>query len=443
MNRLLIISCLALGVAVAKPGQLRAAAPYDAEDEAVPYGDKVQAVPYQEVVPLTLQPSRAVQVLNAGNYRFTSPNFPNQYPNNLRLTVTVQGAEDQAVSISCSPFSLEWSFLCWRDVLSINNVRYCGSGDVPTITAAQLAIELRTDSSGTSTGFHCTITVPRVDGTTQAPVTTQAPATTQAPVTTQAPSTGGCRCGQRQSGRVVGGTEAAIGAFPWQAGLVSPGGTRTFCGGSVINNRYVLTAAHCTADLQTASDIQVLLGDHNIGTTDAGEQRYSVVQIIDHLQYTNASGSGWDFSLLKLDREITYSSTISPVCLAEAGETYAGATATASGFGRLGATSPQATSLQQIDLPVWSESDCMQRWGSTIKSNMICAGGKSTGGEGVCMGDSGGPLVTEVSGSYRLIGVVSFGQPCAVADWPDVFARVSEALTWIQSNTADAQYCSA
>ena len=441
MFRLVVVSCLALGVALAKPSLPRQAVPYG-DDVLVPYQDVVPVAGRDEPLPLIFGNTRAVQVLPAGNYGVASPNYPSPYPNNMYASVTLQGQEGQEISISCDPFSLQFERYCRYDFLEINRRRYCGTRTIPTITSSELSIRFRSNWWGQLSGFQCTITVSQAgtSTTTTAPTTTPTTATTQAP----APPSEGCRCGQRQTGRVVGGTEAAIGAFPWQAGLVQPRGTRTFCGGSVINNRYVLTAAHCTeGDFSQPGSFQVLLGDHQIGAADAGEQRYSVEEIIDHPQYTDASGSGWDFSLLKLDREITFSSTISPVCLAEAGETYAGATATASGFGRLGATQPQATSLQQIDLPVWSENDCKQRWGSTVKSNMICAGGKSTGGEGVCMGDSGGPLVTDVSGSFRLIGVVSFGQPCAIANSPDVFARVSEALPWIAENTADAQYCSA
>ena len=413
----LVVSCLALGIALAEV-----------------LNKDILPVPYQDDIPI-LKPenSRAVQALPTGRYRIQSPNYPGPYPANSRITwSTVVGEQGQDIEITCDPFSVQSGRGCRFDYLSINGQRFCGTGKTPTVSATQLVISFRSNRRVQASGFQCILTVGAAPGTT-----TPAPAPPSPP-----PSSGDCRCGQRSGVRVVGGTEAQIGAFPWQAGLVQPGGTRTFCGGSVINNRYILTAAHCTAG-SSASRIQVLLGDHRIGQNDAGEQRYSVVQIIDHPQYTSASGSGWDFSLLKLDREITFTSTISPVCLAEWGPTYAGVTATASGFGRLGATLDQATTLQQVDLPVWSEEDCKRRWGSTIKSSMICAGGKSSGGEGVCMGDSGGPLVTEVSGSFRLIGVVSFGQPCAIANSPDVFARVSVALDWIEMNTADATYCSA
>ena len=252
----------------------------------------------------------------------------------------------------------------------------------------------------------------------------------------------GCQCGVSRGSRVVGGTQAAAGQFPWQAGLVFTGGTRTFCGGSVINNLYVLTAAHCTDGL-AASYMQVLLGDLRIGIADAGEQRYSVQQIIKHPQYVDAIQSGWDYALLKVDRQITYSSTVSPICLAQAGQTYAGVAGIASGFGQVGDSSPQSNWLLYVPLTVWTQDACRGVVGSIIRSTVICAGGSAQGGQGICFGDSGGPLAVQVSGRYHIIGISSFMRPCAHANTPDMFARVTEALSWIQSNTADAQYCTA
>ncbi|XP_037081616.1 chymotrypsinogen A-like [Pollicipes pollicipes] len=238
--------------------------------------------------------------------------------------------------------------------------------------------------------------------------------------------------------RVVGGTETDVNEYPWQAGLVRPGGTRTFCGGSVINSRYVLTAAHCTAGA-SASQIQVLLGDHRISVPD-GETRYPVVQILQHPQFVSAS-TGYDFSLLRLDRTIVYDSRVAPVCLPQAGQTYAGVTAVATGFGRVGANMPQADMLLEVELPVLTQTRCTQIWGSLVRESMICAGGLPSGGKGVCNGDSGGPLVTSVSDRYTLIGLTSLGSPCANPNTPDVFARVTSALTWIEESTTDAVLC--
>ncbi|XP_043208111.1 trypsin-1-like [Amphibalanus amphitrite] len=426
MFRLAVVTCVVLATGLAKPPPPAKAdggpiEPLDVEPVAFQEGGRGNEDP--EPVPFLAKESRATYTLPSGRYYFTSPNYPNQYPNNHDSSFTVKGDNNQDITINCSPFSMESHSSCAYDYLSINERKYCGSSAPPATTVSELRIRIYTDYSVTATGFYCLVTIAAGSGTT----------------TTSAPPSGDCQCGLRQT-RVVGGADATAGQFPWQAGLVSTGSTRSWCGGSVINNRYVLTAAHCTEN-SSPSQIQVMLGDLRIGTSDSGEQRFSVQQIIQHPQYTSASGSGWDFSLLKLDREISFSNTISPVCLPTAGQTYADVTAIASGYGRVGATEPQATHLQHVTVPVWSQSRCQGTWGSTIKSSMICAGGYPEGGRSVCMGDSGGPLVTEVSGRFRLIGVVSFGRPCAVANWPDVYGRVTEALSWIATNTADANTC--
>ena len=421
MFRLTIVTCLVLGSALAKPppeAQPPPAAkpalevkPFDVEpvpyQQPLPYEDELEPIPFKE------GDERVTIRLRPGRYYIRSPNFPRQYSNNLNIRLTVRGTDNQDISAFCYPFRMESHPFCAWDFLSLNGRKYCGTDRPRTTRVSELRIHMKTDSTVTASGFFCRIYI----------------ATSS--------TTGNCTCGLRQT-RVVGGLDATPGQFPWQAGLVQPRGTRTFCGGSVINRRYVLTAAHCTVG-STASQIQVMLGDLRIGATDVGEQRYTVERITQHPQYRSVAG-GWDFSLLKLSRDIIFTNTISPVCLPTAGQTYAGATAIASGYGRVGANQPQATTLQHVELPVWSQSSCAKVW-SFINNSHICAGGFPTGGRSVCQGDSGGPLVTEVSGKFRLIGVVSFGRPCAFADVPDGFGRVTEALTWIATNTADVTTC--
>jgi len=82
----------------------------------------------------------------------------------------------------------------------------------------------------------------------------------------------------------------------------------------------------------------------------------------------------------------------------------------------------------------WYES-----WDKVDRS-MICAGVEG-GGKDACSGDSGGPLVTLLSGRYNLIGVVSWGEGCALPDFPGVYGRVTSISDWIQQNTADASLC--
>jgi len=344
------------------------------------------------------------------SYTFSSINYPRNYDNYRICRWYFYGASTDQLTLTCSRFSLESHSSCSYDYLYVNGRKYCGQTQ-PSVTRTRTMYAIfSTDFSVTSTGFTCTVRV----------------------------ASAGCRCGiKNRRARVVGGQNANSGEYPWMAGLVSPGGTRTFCGGSLINDRYVLTAAHCTAR-RTPSQLQVLLGDHRIGVSD-GESRHSVSQIIQHPSYTNYR-NGWDFSLVKLSAPVTFTSRRRPVCLPTAGRTYAGVTAIATGFGRLGASQPQANILQEVSLPVITEAACRARW-SFINRSHICAGGLPEGGKSVCNGDSGGPLIALESGHYVLIGVVSFGRPCAFPNYPDGYGRVTEALTWIRANTRDATYC--
>jgi len=360
-------------------------------------------------------------VLAQGTYTIKSPNHPSNYGNNYRCRYNLQpGTGVNTLALSCSAFNLESHSRCVWDWLQVGSTKYCGTNSPTVSNNGNMIIYFRTDRSVVRSGYSCTIVAQTG--------------------TTPPSASGGCCCGLvNRATRVVGGKQTEVSEYPWQAGLVSPGGTRTFCGGSLINDRYVATAAHCTAG-RTPSRLQVLLGDHRISVAD-GETRHTVAEIKDHPSYTNYR-NGFDISLLRLATPVTYNTKIAPVCLPTAGQTYAGAQAIATGFGRLGAGQPQATELQEVGLEVRTQASCQAVW-SFLKPSMICAGGTPSGGTSVCNGDSGSPLVTKENNRYAMIGVASFAVPCAHANIPDVFCRVTEALAWIQSSTADATYCPA
>ena len=335
------------------------------------------------------------------------------------------------LSVSCAWLYVESGSLCERDWLSLDGVKFCGSrGPSEASAIGQMLVHWHTDDKSAMAGFVCTVTVEEAP----APITAAPP-----------PPYDSCLCGiANRASRIVGGVETEANEYPWQAGLVNRGGNRPWCGGAVINSLYVLTAAHCTFE-ESSSSLQVLLREHRINQAD-GEIRFNVAQIEIHPGYNNSwSDVSYDFSLLKLATQITFpaDNTLAPVCLPYAGNDFVGSFAVVSGFGRTWAGAEQAVNaLREVTVSVISNAACQSAYSDySITASMVCAGLVGTGGKDACQGDSGGPLVSLESGRYSLIGVVSWGIGCAEADYPGVYARVTEVLPWIAENTADGEHC--
>jgi len=247
-----------------------------------------------------------------------------------------------------------------------------------------------------------------------------------------------CKCGQKTVNRIVGGQEAQVNEWPWQAALML-GSNGPFCGGSLIADRYILTAAHCTEGLR-AADLNVRLGEHKISSSSESQTvTRSVSKIINHENYQGGSEIN-DIALLQLSSPVEFRSEVWPVCLPPSTPSYANKVATVTGWGTTSSGGSVSDVLREVDVKVKANSDCQSSYGSSnIKETMLCAGAP---GKDSCQGDSGGPLVFKDGGNnYDQIGVVSWGYGCANPSYPGVYTRVSKYLTWIKDNTQDATYC--
>nr|XP_027211158.1 transmembrane protease serine 9-like [Penaeus vannamei] len=246
-----------------------------------------------------------------------------------------------------------------------------------------------------------------------------------------------CRCGQKAASRIVGGVTTGVNEWPWQAALMY--GSQQFCGGSLINDRYVLTAAHCTESMR-ASDLTIRLAEHRLSTSsETSVVSRSVSQIIEHPDYQPGNEIN-DIALIKLSSPVQVSDTVLPVCMPPPNPTYAGKTATVTGWGTTSSGGSSSDTLREVDVTVVSNTACQSNsYGSAIKDTMLCAG--STGKDS-CQGDSGGPLVfKDGGGNYDQIGVVSWGYGCGARGYPGVYTRVNSYLDWIKANTGDGVYC--
>ncbi len=243
--------------------------------------------------------------------------------------------------------------------------------------------------------------------------------------------------GLRGDPRIVGGQDAPDELFPHQVSLQTSGGSH-YCGGSVIAEDWILTAAHCV-DGSRASSVWV-----ESGITDLSElgERVQVAEIIVHPDYDSWTMDN-DMALLRLDGTVSAAPVALLDAVAEDDLAGPGAVATVSGWGTLFAGGWSPDTLQYVDVPVVSEADCEAAYGaSEITDGMICAGYLDVGGADSCQGDSGGPLVVSDGTQWVQAGVVSWGYGCADPDYPGVYTRVSTYQDFVLDHVPDALFVS-
>ncbi|TRY73974.1 hypothetical protein TCAL_13251 [Tigriopus californicus] len=326
-----------------------------------------------------------------------------------------------AITIGCDRFELEPANSngeCKRDFLNfkgtglssfVNNERHCGAIGFLGLTtpSKRLRVLFKTNRKNNDfDGFQCFVScADNEPSTTEAPLTT-----TSTPVS--------CQCGvPNRQNRIVGGQDTEVNEYPWQVYVATTNPSNpeqaATCGGTLISDRFVLSAAHCFPS--------------------------SFIDLAIHPRYNTLTLDN-DFAVIELDRPILFDtvSNIRPVCLPTLGsELPTGTDVTATGWGATSFQGQGADVLQEVTIPTVDSASCQQSLstdipGLVITNNMLCAG-LAAGGKDSCQGDSGGPLVSNhFTGSYYEVhGVTSFGVGCANANRPGVYAKVSAALNWI------------
>lgn len=234
----------------------------------------------------------------------------------------------------------------------------------------------------------------------------------------------------------AGGGVTDPGEYPWMAAILNAKDNEQFCGGVVLDQTHVLTAAHCLIK-KRQSDLAVVLGEYDLTKPDeTRSQKFKVVNIRRHERFDMHTYEN-DIAIFTLDRPAVFNTYVWPVCLPEPADVKnaVNKTAVVTGWGTMYYGGPAATVLMEVGVPLWDNAQCQKRYTQPILKSAVCAGGYE-GGKDSCQGDSGGPLmIQKADGRWTNIGIVSFGIRCGEPLQPGVYTMVTEYLQWIQNNT--------
>ncbi|XP_074874790.1 trypsin-like [Buteo buteo] len=235
--------------------------------------------------------------------------------------------------------------------------------------------------------------------------------------TTCVPASPGSGQGTKDEDRIIGGYPCIPFSQPWQVYIYSP----VRCGGILLRDNWVLTAAHCNS-----RGLRLRLGENDLQQQEGTEQNRLVMKAIPHPAFNRVTLDN-DLLLLKLERPAVLNRAVQPLALPRACAP-PGTTCLVSGWGTI--TTPQVTIPRHLIcayVDIVPPSICRRAYPQRITPNMLCAGVRNQRIDS-CQGDSGGPL----SCNGTLQGIVSWGlQTCALPGRPGVYTRVCNYVGWI------------
>ncbi|GIY77986.1 prothrombin [Caerostris darwini] len=248
-----------------------------------------------------------------------------------------------------------------------------------------------------------------------------------------------------EHGKIVGGHNTKKGAYPWQVMLWEPS-LKSFCGGSLLNERWIATAAHCFVNYKNLKwdRVVIKLGKYDREYEEEEEFRTFIADpssIVVHPAY-NKNTFDNDLALVRLRDHVHFTDYILPVCLGDRnlGETLLTSVSanepiqmgTVTGWGKLKEFGASPRYLQEIRLPIVDQRICLTSTNYSVSRNMFCAGYAQEILGDACHGDSGGPFLMSHSNRWYLIGIVSWGEGCGKANKFGFYTRIPNYLPWIK-----------
>jgi len=233
-----------------------------------------------------------------------------------------------------------------------------------------------------------------------------------------------------------------IAEYPWQVAILKKEEFDNvyICGGSLIDGSHILTAAHCIKDYKP-QDIRIRLGEWDVNNDSEfyTHIEFDASNIFLHEDFYPGNLYN-DIAMVRLNGYVDFTRNphVSPVCLPDHLEDFAGQRCHVSGWGKdaFNGGAYQHV-LKEVQLPILNNRQCESMLkqtrlgpGFVLHEGFLCAGGEE--GKDACKGDGGGPLVCEINGISQLAGIVSWGVGCGQRDVPGIYVKVSNYEKWIQ-----------
>ncbi|NXG68483.1 FA10 factor, partial [Baryphthengus martii] len=215
-----------------------------------------------------------------------------------------------------------------------------------------------------------------------------------------------------------------------QAVLLLEGQDEWFCGGTILNEYFILSGANC---VNHSKELHVLVGMVDKEKEEPSRAIHGVEKIISHPEFDVETFDS-DIALLKLKEPITFSEDVVPACLPEedfANDILMNRTfGFVSGFGSTFEDAPPVKRMKVLQIPYVDRDTCKLALDKEVTESMFCAG-YDKDGKDVCQGDGGGPHVTQYNGTYFITGVISWGAGCGEQGKYGVYTNLSKFLPWV------------